>query len=254
MRQADRLAPGLLRGRVVPGHHRRAAQRRVHHRGHRQGARRRRAGRRAPARATARSTPSTPPCARPSAPRYPALDRVHLTDYKVRVLDTGQGTGAVTRVLLDSTDGERTWSHHRREREHHRGVVAGPVRLDRLRPAPHAGPTGLTEPTCEGTGCRRWLPLSTCPCRRSPGPAATSRPTTCPTPGWPTGPAEVVGPPARRRPARVPGARPGLRPQAGRRGAQAPLAARRRASTRPTPSRAASASPCGGPRCSGGRR
>src|SRR5581483_9035627 len=27
--------------------------------------------------------------------RYPALDRVHLTDYKVRVLDTQKGTGAV---------------------------------------------------------------------------------------------------------------------------------------------------------------
>jgi 2-isopropylmalate synthase len=42
--------------------------------------------------------------------RYPALAEVHLTDYKVRVLDTGNGTAAVTRVLLDSTDGERTWS------------------------------------------------------------------------------------------------------------------------------------------------
>jgi 2-isopropylmalate synthase len=26
------------------------------------------------------------------------------------VLDTNKGTGAVTRVLLDSTDGERQWS------------------------------------------------------------------------------------------------------------------------------------------------
>ena len=42
--------------------------------------------------------------------RFPALAGVHLTDYKVRVLDTGHGTAAVTRVLLDSTDGERTWS------------------------------------------------------------------------------------------------------------------------------------------------
>jgi len=42
--------------------------------------------------------------------RYPALDRVHLTDYKVRVLDTQKGTGAVTRVLVDSTNGDRTWS------------------------------------------------------------------------------------------------------------------------------------------------
>jgi 2-isopropylmalate synthase len=42
--------------------------------------------------------------------RYPALGDVHLTDYKVRVLDTGNGTAAVTRVLLDSTDGTRSWS------------------------------------------------------------------------------------------------------------------------------------------------
>ncbi len=42
--------------------------------------------------------------------RYPELAHVHLTDYKVRVLDTQKGTGAVTRVLLDSTDGERSWS------------------------------------------------------------------------------------------------------------------------------------------------
>ena len=42
--------------------------------------------------------------------RYPALDRVHLTDYKVRVLDTEKGTGAVTRVLIDTTNGERSWT------------------------------------------------------------------------------------------------------------------------------------------------
>ena len=42
--------------------------------------------------------------------RFPALDRVHLTDYKVRVLDTDKGTGAITRVLLDSTDGEQSWT------------------------------------------------------------------------------------------------------------------------------------------------
>lgn len=41
---------------------------------------------------------------------FPALESLHLTDFKVRVLDTGKGTGAVTRVLIDSTDGDRTWS------------------------------------------------------------------------------------------------------------------------------------------------
>ena len=41
---------------------------------------------------------------------YPELAHLHLTDYKVRVLDTAKGTGAVTRVLIDCTDGDRSWS------------------------------------------------------------------------------------------------------------------------------------------------
>jgi 2-isopropylmalate synthase len=41
---------------------------------------------------------------------FEALSRVHLTDYKVRVLDTNKGTGAATRVLIDSTDGDTTWT------------------------------------------------------------------------------------------------------------------------------------------------
>ncbi len=43
-------------------------------------------------------------------PRYPALDEVHLVDYRVRVLDSAKGTASVTRVLIDSTDGNRTWT------------------------------------------------------------------------------------------------------------------------------------------------
>ena len=42
--------------------------------------------------------------------RYPALERIHLTDFKVRVIDGGAATGAVVRVLVDSTDGERVWT------------------------------------------------------------------------------------------------------------------------------------------------
>ncbi|HEY5156120.1 MAG TPA: citramalate synthase, partial [Acidimicrobiales bacterium] len=42
--------------------------------------------------------------------RYPALDRIHLTDFKVRVLDGGAATGSVVRVLIDSTDGENVWT------------------------------------------------------------------------------------------------------------------------------------------------
>ena len=42
--------------------------------------------------------------------RYPALGRLRLTDFKVRVLETSKGTGAITRVLLDTTNGDQTWT------------------------------------------------------------------------------------------------------------------------------------------------
>jgi 2-isopropylmalate synthase len=42
--------------------------------------------------------------------RYPAFEKLHLTDFKVRVLDTSKATGAVTRVLIDSTNGDQSWS------------------------------------------------------------------------------------------------------------------------------------------------
>ena len=41
---------------------------------------------------------------------YPALADIHLTDYKVRILDGGEATGAVTRVLITATNGERDWT------------------------------------------------------------------------------------------------------------------------------------------------
>jgi 2-isopropylmalate synthase len=40
---------------------------------------------------------------------YPILKEMHLVDYKVRVLSTKAGTGAVTRVLIESSDGKHTW-------------------------------------------------------------------------------------------------------------------------------------------------
>ena len=42
--------------------------------------------------------------------RFPEMERLYLTDFKVRVLEARQGTGAVTRVLIDTTNGERTWT------------------------------------------------------------------------------------------------------------------------------------------------
>jgi 2-isopropylmalate synthase len=41
---------------------------------------------------------------------FPKLSGIHLVDYRVRVLDTGRGTGAVTRVLIDTSDGEHVWT------------------------------------------------------------------------------------------------------------------------------------------------
>ncbi|MCU1391235.1 MAG: leuA [Ilumatobacteraceae bacterium] len=44
------------------------------------------------------------------ATHYPQLAAVHLTDYKVRILDGATATGAVTRVLIDATNGSRSWT------------------------------------------------------------------------------------------------------------------------------------------------
>ena len=44
------------------------------------------------------------------AGRFPALDTVSLQDYKVRVLDDHNGTGAMVRVWIRSGDGLRTWN------------------------------------------------------------------------------------------------------------------------------------------------
>jgi len=41
---------------------------------------------------------------------YPNLKKVHLTDYKVRVLDSKEATAAKVRVLITSSDGVKTWS------------------------------------------------------------------------------------------------------------------------------------------------
>ena len=40
---------------------------------------------------------------------YPHLRDIDLVNFKVRILDEAKGTGAVTRVLLDASDGEQVW-------------------------------------------------------------------------------------------------------------------------------------------------
>jgi len=41
--------------------------------------------------------------------KYPHLTEIHLVNYRVRILDEDRGTAAVTRVLLDSSDGHDSW-------------------------------------------------------------------------------------------------------------------------------------------------
>jgi len=41
---------------------------------------------------------------------FPRLDAIRLTDFKVRVVNTSEGTAARVRVLIESADAERTWS------------------------------------------------------------------------------------------------------------------------------------------------
>ncbi len=43
-------------------------------------------------------------------PVYPQLGDMRLIDYKVRILTPEAGTGAVTRVMIESSDGHRRWS------------------------------------------------------------------------------------------------------------------------------------------------
>ena len=40
---------------------------------------------------------------------YPALSRMHLLDYKVRVINAQEGTAAKVRVSIESTDGDAVW-------------------------------------------------------------------------------------------------------------------------------------------------
>ncbi len=40
---------------------------------------------------------------------HPHLRDIELVNYKVRILDEAKGTNAVTRVLIDASDGQRTW-------------------------------------------------------------------------------------------------------------------------------------------------
>ena len=40
---------------------------------------------------------------------YPEVARFHLIDFRVRILDQGHGTDAITRVLIETSDGKNSW-------------------------------------------------------------------------------------------------------------------------------------------------
>ena len=41
---------------------------------------------------------------------YPLVSKLRLTDYKVRVLDGKSATASRVRVMIESTDGENSWT------------------------------------------------------------------------------------------------------------------------------------------------
>ena len=155
--------------------------------------------------------------------RYPALAGVHLVDYRVRVLDSARGTGSVTRVLIDSTDGDRTWTTI--------GVSENIIAASWQALSDsivygllHAGAT--VPPTAAGSRLRpAGQPADNQEPLRDPAQFRTHRggrpgPARLPADGAqhldPVAPVRAPGAvPAGRAPARQPRSRPGVRPQAG---------------------------------------
>ena len=59
---------------------------------------------------------------------YPELKAVRLADYKVRVVDQGVETEAVVRVLIESADGQDSWSTVGSSGKRHRSKLDGSLR------------------------------------------------------------------------------------------------------------------------------
>ncbi len=112
----------------------------------------------------------------------PTLDRIHLTDYKVRILDGGTATGATTRVLLSATDGERDWTTI--------GVSPNIIEAS-WRALEDSLVYGLLH--SEQLERDRWQPPSSARSERPTPRRTTRRPTTCPTRGCQGGPARSTG-------------------------------------------------------------
>ena len=81
---------------------------------------------------TARSTRSTSALRKALIPIYPELDDIQLTDYKVRILTPQDGTEAVTRVMIETSDKQRELVHGRRLDQHHRRLLQRAARQHHL--------------------------------------------------------------------------------------------------------------------------
>ena len=77
---------------------------------------------------------------------YPEVAKFELIDYKVRILDQGHGTDAITRVLIETTDGESSWVTVGVGAQRHRGVLGRAGRRADVRPAPPRGLIFRTSP------------------------------------------------------------------------------------------------------------
>jgi 2-isopropylmalate synthase len=111
-------------------------------------------------------------------PVYPAVSRIHLADYKVRILDSASGTGAITRVLIDSQSDEGAWSTVGASSN----IIA--ASLDALVDSIEFGllRTGAEPPTEPLSGEARALARASEP---PPGPASAPSPTPAAAAGFP---------------------------------------------------------------------
>ena len=41
---------------------------------------------------------------------YPEIEKIELIDFRVRILDASHGTDAITRVLIETSDGDTSWN------------------------------------------------------------------------------------------------------------------------------------------------
>ena len=63
---------------------------------------------------------------------YPAVDKLHLEDYKVRVVNARAETAAKVRVAITLPRRDPQLRHRGREHQYHRGLLAGAGRRHRI--------------------------------------------------------------------------------------------------------------------------